>query len=60
MENQENQELYAVHFEKPAVPAQTDTIKRIKNINLNPTTARQAMILHEIIGPPVAKRKRVR
>ena len=74
----ENQELYAIDFEKidfrkaedlesletegkaePIRKGKSLTIERFPKIELNPRTARQAMVLYEIIGPPVSKRRRV-
>ena len=43
----------------PKVPARSSTLS-MQGIDLNSETARQAIILSEIIGPPAAKRRRRR
>jgi len=42
----------------PAAQVQTPPTTKVLNIPLNPETARQAVILSEIIGKPVSKRGR--
>jgi len=43
----------------PDIPARSGTLS-IHGIELNSETARKAIILSEIIGPPAAKRRRRR
>jgi len=65
MEKQENYEFYGERVEEPVNENVNPTPdkktvnigKSSRKINLNPVTARQAMVLSVIIGPPVSRKR---